>query len=162
MTASPDHIKQSSQPDGDLRSLVGYNMKRAYHVLQLELTQALSGLDLKSGSYAALSVIVNTPGLKQSALAETLAIEKTNLVKLLDRLEGRELIKREQVRSDRRAYALFATPQGKKLCTDADNIVSQFEGNFLKGLSSEDIFTLIRLLQHIETNVKIGRHEGND
>ena len=152
-SASPDITLQNIQPDSVLRRLIGYNLKRAYHEIQAQLSRALAELDLKIGSYAALSVIVNMPGLKQSALAETLAIEQANLVQLLDRLEARQLIKRERTQSDRRAYALFATPQGRKLCTEADERASRLEENFLRGLSAEDISTLFRLLQHIETSV---------
>jgi len=153
-SASPDITLQNTQPDSVLRRLIGYNLKRAYHEIQAQLSQALAESDLKIGSYAALSVIVNMPGLKQSALAETLAIEQANLVQLLDRLEARQLIKRERAHSDRRAYALFATPQGRKLCTEADETASRLEENFLRGLSEEDISALFRLLQHIETSVR--------
>ena len=56
-------------------------MKRAYHEIQAELTQAFKKIGLKIGSFSVLCAILEYPGLKQSALAENLAIEQANLFK---------------------------------------------------------------------------------
>ena len=41
---------------------------------------------------------------------------------MLDDLEKKGLVKRERASGDRRAYALFITEKGKKLCLEAQQI----------------------------------------
>jgi DNA-binding MarR family transcriptional regulator len=43
-------------------------------------------------TYSLMAVIVDNPGVRQSQLAQVLAIERSNLVVLLDELERFELI----------------------------------------------------------------------
>jgi len=153
-TAKTATSTQNHEADNRLRQLVGYNMKRAYHEIQTELTAALKPLKLKVGSFAALAAIADCPGLKQSALAETLAIEQANLVALIDQLERRGLIKRERARTDRRAYALFATADGRQLCQRADIICRELEARFLADIPHSDIDQLITCIQSIEQRIK--------
>jgi len=148
--------------DSKLRSLVGYNLKRAYHEIQNELTQNLKQIDLKIGSFAVLMAIVEYPGLKQSALAETLAIEQANLVQLIDDLEEKGLIKRERASTDRRAYALFATAEGQQRCQQADAICRSLESDFLIDFSAQDIATLIGFIQKIEQRIQTKRGDDHD
>ena len=145
--------------DSRLRSYIGYNMKRAYYEIQTELSQALKPLGLKVGSFAVLSAIVDSPGLKQSELAQALAIEQANLVQLVDEFEARGLVKRERASTDRRAYALFATSTGKTLYQQADTLCRQLEAGFLEGYSQEDIARFQNMLQTIETHLKGRRHD---
>ena len=159
--ANLSHTTEHNKSDADsrLRSLVGYNMKRAYHEIQNELTQSLKQIDLKIGSFAVLMSIVDCPGLKQSALAETLAIEQANLVQLIDDLEKKALIKRERVSTDRRAYALFATNAGQRRCQQVEATCRSLEADFLHGFSEQDIAMLIDLMQKIELRIKTKRGE---
>ena len=142
------------QADSRLRRYLGYNMKRAYYEIQTELSQALKPLGLKVGSFAVLSAIVDSPGLKQSALAQALAIEQANLVQLVDEFEARGLVKRERASTDRRAYALFASRDGIELQRQADAICTKLEAGFLAGCPEEDVARLHKLLQHVEMTLK--------
>jgi len=158
MSILPQHpLTIKDQADSLLRQFIGYNMKRAYHEIQAELTQAFKQIGLKIGSFAVLCAILEYPGLKQSALAENLAIEQANLVQMLDDLEKKGLVKRERASGDRRAYALFITEKGKKLCLQAQQICSDLEADFLQDCSAQEIDSLITLLQKIEGRVKAKR-----
>lgn len=145
--------------DSRLRNYIGYNMKRAYHEIQMELSYELKQLGLKISSFAALAAIVNYPGLKQSSLAQALAIEQANLVQLLDEFEAKELVKRERADGDRRAYALFATDKGKQLYQKADNSCASLEAEFLTGFSADEIDKFLAMIQKIEHRLKRKREQ---
>lgn len=87
--------------DTTLRSFVGYRMKRAFNVVQDDLTATLRPFDLRMLTYTALVLIVDNPGLRQSQLADAMDIERPNLVVIIDELERRELIVRDRVPTDR-------------------------------------------------------------
>ncbi|MFK7856515.1 MAG: MarR family winged helix-turn-helix transcriptional regulator [Granulosicoccus sp.] len=101
--------------DETLTNLLGYNIKRASNVIQNDLARSLKPLRLRMITFTALVLIVDNPGIRQSQLAAALSIERPNCVVIIDELELREIITREQVPTDRRAYALKPTPAGLKL-----------------------------------------------
>lgn len=138
--------------DSSLRQFLGYHMKRAYNVLRSDLTKLLEPLGLRITTYSALTLIVDNPGIRQSELADALDIERPNMVLILDDLEQNGWIARERVPTDRRAYALTATPAGKRLCKKAVALDQQHEARFLSGLKSEDVGKLVHALNDIENS----------
>lgn len=123
--------------DASLRRLLGYNLKRAFNAVQADLAQTLKPFDLRMLTYTALVLIRDNPGLRQSQLAAAMDIERPNLVVILDELERRELITRDRVETDRRAYALHVTLAGERLFTKANAAVEAHEARLLKDIDAE-------------------------
>lgn len=101
-----------------------------------------------------MAVIVDNPGVRQSQLAQVLAIERSNLVVLLDELERFELITRERKIADRRAYALTCTLVGRRLYVQVRTAVLAYEQKFLQELDADQTDGIIASLRKIERNVK--------
>jgi len=133
-----------------LRGLVGYNMKRAFNEVQADLNRILQPFDLRMLSYAALVLIADNPGLRPSQLAAALAVERPNLVTLIEALAQRGLIKRERLASDRRAHALLATPAGRALYERAIRAVADHEARIF-GTEAQ---SLIVALQRVEQKAR--------
>ncbi|MEE4015040.1 MarR family transcriptional regulator [Roseibium sp. FZY0029] len=138
--------------DRSLRSLYGYQMKRTFNVIQSDLSRTLKPLDLRMLTYTALVLIVDNPGLRQSQLAEALDIERPNLVVIVDELERRDLIIRDRLPNDRRAYALKATLAGRRLCEKAMAAVTAHEKRLLSGISPDALKGATKVMQMIESN----------
>lgn len=136
--------------DETLRGLLGYNLKRAFNVMQTDLTRALKPHDLRMITFTALVLIVDNPGLRQSQLADALAIERPNLVVIIDELEGRELITRDRVPTDRRAYSLQTTLAGRQLYDTALRDVQAHEACLLSGLTEPEQSRVIAAMRLIE------------
>jgi DNA-binding MarR family transcriptional regulator len=149
-------IQRAAVSDAGLRGLFGYNLKRTFNAIQGDLALTLRPFELRMITYSLLAVIVETPGVRQSQLAEVLAIERPNLVVLLDELEGRELITRERELADRRAYALTTTLAGRRLYDKAREAVLAHEKQFLRQLSTDETNQITAALRLIERNVKGG------
>jgi len=139
-----------SVSDHTLRRLLGYNIKRAFNVMQSDLNHALRPHDLRMITFTALVLIVDNPGLRQSQLADGLAIERPNLVVIIDELEGRELITRDRVPTDRRAYSLQATLAGRHIYNVALRDVQAHEEDLLTGLDVADRERVIAAMKVIE------------
>ncbi len=149
---------KSGQPAGrrivdtTLREFTGYNMKRAFIVMQADVTRSLEPFGLRMVTYSSLCMIGDNPGLSQSQLAGALAIERPNLVVIVDELERRDLISRDRVPTDRRTYALRLTGEGARLLAQATEAVRGHEAKMTAGVSSEEAEVLIAALRRIEKN----------
>lgn len=146
-----------SVSDARLRAFVGYTMKRATNAVQADLAAALAPFDLRIATFSALVLIVENPGLSQSQLAEALAVERSNLVVIVDDLERRALILRNPVPGDRRTYALTATLAGRRLCDKALVAAEAHEERLMAGLSGKDRAAIISAMELIR---RAGRGEG--
>lgn len=140
--------------DSTLRRLMGYHMKRAFNVVQADLTKTLKPFDLRMITYSALVTIAENPGLRQSQLADAIDIERPNLVVIIDELERRDLIVRDRVPNDRRAYALKTTQLGDELFRKAFESVVAHEEQLFASFSADDRAALIAALQLIENSPK--------
>ena len=138
--------------DRTLRAFLGYQMKRTFNVIQSDLSQTLKPFDLRMLTYTALVLIVDNPGLRQSQLAEAMDIERPNLVVIIDELERRDLIIRDRLPNDRRAYALKPTLAGRRLCEKAIAAVSAHEKALLKGVNPDALARAMKVMQLIENN----------
>lgn len=139
----------SSVSDKALQQFVGYHLKRAFNVIRSDLSQTLEPFGLRMITYSALALIIDNPGLRQSQLATALDIERPNLVVVIDELEQRELIVRERVPTDRRAYALQATLTGQRLCQKAIEADLAHEAELLAGISEEERKIVIKAMRMI-------------
>lgn len=134
---------------GELDDLIGYNLKRAYLIVSADFRRTL-GLDgFAPRVFSALSLVVQYPNITQSELARMLKIERSGLVAIIDELEGRKLLKRIAVPSDRRVQALAPTSAGRSAYARAREAVKQHEEELFSGFSEEERETLLGLLWKI-------------
>ena len=136
--------------DDALRLFVGYQMKRAFNVMKADLARVLEPSGLRMTTYSALVLIDSNPRIRQSELAQMLAMERPNMVLVLDDLEQGGWITRERVETDRRAYALMATLAGKRLCAKLKAANLKAEESRLQHLTSDERRSLTLALAGLE------------
>lgn len=144
-----------SAPDATLRQFLGYDMKRAFAVIQADVNAVLQPFGLRMVTFSVLVVIRDTPRLRQTQLAEILAIEKPNLVLILDELERAKAVVRARAPDDRRAHELSITLSGRRLCDRAQGAVTAHDARMAEGLSVEERQTLQNALRLIESNGRV-------
>ncbi|MFK7858260.1 MAG: MarR family winged helix-turn-helix transcriptional regulator [Granulosicoccus sp.] len=147
--------------DDTLSEFLGYHMKRAFNIVQSDLTQTLKPFGLRMLTFTALVLIVDNPGLSQSQLADAMDIERPNLVIIIDELEQRRLIVRDRVRTDRRMYALKATLAGRRLSKKALVATKAHEAKLLAGLDSETGDSLMSALSTLHRHLNSQTRDTN-
>lgn len=138
---------QAPQIDRHLSGYIGYSMKRALSIVTADLARVLANYDLRAVSFSALSIIVGEPRLTQTQLADTLQIERSNLVTIIDELAGRGLIIRAPVAHDRRRHALMPTAAGRALAAEAQRDVAAHERDLFACLTASETDELQRILK---------------
>jgi DNA-binding MarR family transcriptional regulator len=136
-------------PDGDLESLIGYNLKRAYVIVRTDFRETLGEDGLSARVFSALSLTVRYPNITQSELARMMGIERSGLVAIVDELEAREYLRRAPVPGDRRVQALVPTDAGRLAYRKAIKAVRAHEDRLFADMTAEEKDTLLWLLKKI-------------
>ena len=142
--------------DETLRAFAGYALKRASNVIQADLARTLEPFGLRMITFTALTLIADNPDLSQTQLAGALAVERSNLVTIVDDLERNGWITRNPAPNDRRSHALRATLAGRRLCEKAVRAVQAHEDKLMAGLGAAERSMLIEILGRIERSAGDG------
>lgn len=129
-----------------LDSLIGYNLKRAYMLVQADFRTALGDDGLTPRVFSALALVVETPDITQSELSRILSIERSGLVAIIDQLEEAELVSRVAVPGDRRVQALSPTKAGKALLASVLESIRAHEQRLFSSLSESEKQQLLSIL----------------
>lgn len=142
----------SAQAPSDqmLRQFVGYRMKRAYLTVQAVVSEVLDEHGMKITAFSALGIILENPGLTQTALAQALQIERSSVVVIVDTLENSEFITRNRVEGDRRTYALMPTLRGRRTFDRMADAIQKRESDLQSALTADERATLVDGLTAIE------------
>ena len=92
--------------EGDLGCFIGYALRRAQLRVFDDFYRTLAAERITPARFSALVIIDANPGISQTALAQTLDIARSGVVTLIDTLEHWELVSREPIAADKRAYEI--------------------------------------------------------
>ena len=149
-TLAPAPAESVDQVDtAFLRTLVGYNTRRAALAIIEVFMERMAPYDLKVVDFSVLSLVAHNPGITSRQLCATLNVLPPNMVGLIAALERRGLIERRPHPSDGRAMGVHLTTKGADLTERAEATVAQLEQDASGRLTATERKTLIRLLQKI-------------
>lgn len=113
-----------------------------------------AGYDLTPEQWGVLVRIRENEGMNQSRLGEKAFKDRHNITRIIDLLEGRGFIERRPDDTDRRACRLYLTKSGRAVQEALTSVVLSNYGSALKGLASEDLLTMRRILEHVVSNLE--------
>jgi len=90
----------------------------------------------------------------QSELAETLAIEKPTLGRLLDRLEAKSWVRREHHARDRRAWRVYLTKTVEPAMHTLRDVAAELRRDALDGLSATQREQFVDTLLAVKANLQ--------
>lgn len=131
--------------DGD----VGFLLARANALAMAEGNLSLAEHGLRARSYSVLVLSASVTGPTQRELAEILRLDPSQVVSLVDELEGRGLVERRPAETDRRANVVIATDAGRSLLEHASLSARSAEQRVLNVLSLPEQVQLRALLGRV-------------
>jgi len=134
--------------DGDANFLLA----RANAVSIAEGNRALAAHGLRARSYSVLALTTGERGPSQRELAEILRLDPSQVVALVDDLQGRGLVERKPAPADRRANVVIATEAGQQLLAQASASARLAERRVLEVLDGEERAQLVVLLRRVAFN----------
>ncbi len=115
--------------------------------VRAEVESELANFNLRPRHVIALTVLDVLGEPSQSALAESLRIDRTNLVGLLNELEAAHLIERRRSGEDRRRHIVALTAVGARRLDEIQDGLAEAESRVFASLDSEQQATLYALLE---------------
>jgi DNA-binding MarR family transcriptional regulator len=114
------------------------------------LERALEGIGLSPAKLAVLGGLAAAGGrLSLGDLAQHRSCVKSNITKLVDRLETDGLVARLDDPTDRRGVLAEITPEGRRLQAEGERLIGQVEEALTTELAGGDVATLRRVLREI-------------
>src|SRR5256714_10051978 len=111
---------------------------------EFKTTRAPGGL--RPRPLIALKLLNERGPASQQALADTLSLDPSNVVGLLNELEERKLITGRREAADRGRHIVELSPRGKKELCDAYDGLRRIDDDLLSPLSARERATLYNLL----------------
>ena len=134
---------------GEIDDIVGFHIRLAYTSVYRHFMDTFSELDLTQKQVSVLWLVDDHPGIAQTDLAKRLRMDRATVMAIINRLEGRRLIRRGQSASDGRKQTLKLTPTGTKILIDAKKAVRDHETWLKSRFTKQEIRTLIDFLRRI-------------
>src|SRR6266516_3674318 len=125
----PRVAKELLKSSGFLLARVGIGFK----------TQALAKLEewgFDPYDYSVLAILAEGARQAQATIADTLALDPSRVVALLDSLEQRELVERQRDPQDRRRHVVSITAAGKRQLSRLRAMVKELDEEFLTPLDA--------------------------
>lgn len=143
-------IRTVAPPRRDLNLLVGYQVRRVGAKIAKQLGHIFSVVGLAPGQFSVLMLIADSDGCQQSEIAQQTDLDPSTLVPVIDRLRGLGFVRREKHPHDRRAWLLYATPEGRAAIRKVTPQLSKFEDGLTAALSDRQKSELLASLKQID------------
>ncbi|MEO1042231.1 MAG: MarR family winged helix-turn-helix transcriptional regulator [Pseudomonadota bacterium] len=133
---------------------------RVFHLLQKAHTALFRAADhalkahlgLSTSQQAVLFSLSNNDGAPISQIADQLHMGYSSLTGLVDRMEGRGLVKRQQNQADARSVHVFIEDKGRAIVKAATPFTKGVNADLLEPFSPEEQATIEKFLDHVATS----------
>ncbi len=136
---------------GSLDDFVGFHLRIAQIKVFRDFERELADLGVTPASFSVLEVLRSNPGATQSKLAHAVHLDRSSIVPLLDKLQGRGLLSRRASTTDRRNNHIYLSREGDALLSSAMLRVREHEQRVTAKLTTTEKKTLLTLLEKIGT-----------
>jgi DNA-binding MarR family transcriptional regulator len=147
-----DLLERLLSEDGDpsVRHIgLGMLLASAHGRSRAGLNDALRPLGIDVRGFAMLLALETYGPSSQRRLIDLTGIDKSTMVRLIDELEDRGLVRRERAAGDRRAYSVRTTPEGERTLAEARGIATDVGGRIFGRLRPDERDRLVALLRRL-------------
>jgi len=119
---------------------------RANRLAAQFLERASQALNLTGPEAHVLGYAQASPGAPLAEFLQAFGYKRSTLTSILDRLEGRGLVRRESSRADRRSFLVHVTPTGRRVANRARQAAVDLERRIAALVRPKDAAALERVL----------------
>jgi DNA-binding MarR family transcriptional regulator len=139
----------SGKPRRTLEQTVFLQLQKTADDLMAEFAELIKPHELSPEQYNVLRILraAGDPGLASGKITERMLTREPDMTRLLDRLEKRNLIRRDRDASDRRIVRAIITDPGLTLLAALDDAILELHHRQLKHINRDKLKLLGELLE---------------
>jgi DNA-binding MarR family transcriptional regulator len=122
----------------DLYADPGHLMRRAYQISVAIFLEEFSDYDLRPLELAVLYGIEALPNTDQISLSRAVAIDRSSIARVVDKLVSRGLVARKVSEEDRRVNHLSLTAEGARIVKEVQPIVDGVNERLVEPLTAQE------------------------
>lgn len=148
-SATPTETVQPGWRGGSLQHRPGFLIRRLHQIHTALFLQECGDEKITPIMYSVLSALSQTGPVDQTTLAKAVAIDKTNMADILERLRKRGLIRRRTSTRDRRVRLTGLTDEGRALLDRIDDRAERAHLRTLEDLPPAEQAQLVDLMTRL-------------
>lgn len=137
MSTQISEPKRHELPE-ELRSCTVFLLGRVGWAMKVAAIDEFERAGFSAYQYSVLAVLSEGASETQATIADTLKLDRGQLVGILDELETAGMIVRRRDDKDRRRHIVSLTPAGKKRLVKMRALIVQIEDSFLGALDRDE------------------------
>jgi DNA-binding MarR family transcriptional regulator len=143
------------KPDGRLTAgsefyeSAGHQVRRAHQIATALFAEELARYDLTPLQFAALTAIASAVDSDATRISRIVALDRSTLGNVLERIESKGWIAREYRSTDKRTKRLALTPAGRALLKEVAPAIKRSRAAFLDVLKPNEANQLRKLLSKL-------------
>ena len=131
----------------DLEELPGHFIRRLQQIAVAVFLQETQSFGLTPVQYAALQAICRAPGIDQRTLSGVIGLDTSTTGGVIDRLEGRGLLRRNPSGHDRRVRLLTPTAEGEAMLQAIEPMMLRAQERILSPLLETEKREFMRMIK---------------
>jgi MarR family transcriptional regulator, transcriptional regulator for hemolysin len=137
----------------DLSRNFGFILNDVARLMRTTFDRRVKSLGLTRSQWWVLMHLFRNDGITQTELADILEIEKATLGRLIDRLEAKKWVRREDDANDRRAKRVFLTEEIEPAMKAMRTAAAELRRDALSGFSLEEKEYFVDTLLRVKSNL---------
>ena len=123
---------------GPLTELLGYTLRRAQIRIYQDFLDAMEPWSITPPRFSAMTLIRHNQGMKLTDLASAMGIARSGAVTVVNSLEELGYVRRCDSPTDRRAFALELTSEGKEVLDTVTALIQAHDAKISQSLSADE------------------------
>lgn len=145
-----------------LQKRPGHLVRKMHQLAVGIFAQEMAAFDLTPVQFGVLSVVVDSPGIDQVSAAEAVAVDRTTIVGVVDRLVRKECLSRIVSPTDRRVRLLHPTAKGIALLAEVAQAAEAVRTQLLQPLSEAEAALFCEMMERVIAGHEAARQASPD
>ncbi len=127
----------------------GHLIRRLQQMAVSVFAQECEGFDITPVQYAALVALRDNPGIDATRIAALVAIDRSTMGNVLERLEGKGFIERRANPQDKRVKLLKLSRRGARLLADCEPFVRAAQERMVEPLDAAERLQFTQMMRRM-------------
>lgn len=115
-----------------------YALSQLHQILTARLERELAAEGLSLRTHQVLACVAEHAGGSQQQVSDSIEVDRSEMVRIIDRLEKVGMVVRERDQSDRRRHRLELTPAGRRALQRSEKVIEAVTEDALSRLSNAE------------------------